>query len=59
MLPMMLNSESIELFGPDRGVMANKTLGPDSQLERWSIVTRLKVQSEGASGKCQNLRDAS
>ena len=33
MLPMMLNSESIELFGPDRGVMANKTLGPDSQLE--------------------------
>jgi len=59
MLPMMLDSESIELFGPDRGVIANKILGPDDQPERWSIVTRLKVKDEGAVGKCQNLRDAS
>ena len=53
MLPMMVNSKSIELVDPDRGVMANKILGPDYQPERWFIVTRLKSKDKVIVGRCQ------
>lgn len=63
MLTMMWNSKSIKLVDPDRGVMANKILGPGHQPERWFLVTRLKskdkvivsrYQKQGRAQKASN-----